>query len=102
MTQILGRESAKKHGKMFKELKRLEEEQKFKERKKERNKMYIIHGTKKYPVGGGKALAPDMGPLGESYLEKDIHGKGRWKPIVEAKHGGLIKGFPKLTKKGWK
>ena len=97
MTQILGRESAKKHGKMFKELKRLEEEREFEEWKKERNKMYIIHGTKKYPVGGGKALAPDMGPLGDSYLEKDIYGKGRWKPILEALRGTLVKKGIKLA-----
>ena len=42
-------------------------------------------------------LAPDGGPSGPSIL-KD----GKWIPLVEAKHGKLIKGFPKLTKRGWK
>ena len=42
-------------------------------------------------------LAPDGGPSGPSIL-KD----GKWIPLVEASHGKLIKGFPKLTKRGWK
>jgi hypothetical protein len=42
-------------------------------------------------------LAPDGGPSGSSIL-KD----GKWIPLVEASHGKLIKGFPKLTKRGWK
>ena len=52
------------------------------------------------PVLGGPddpTLAPDGLPKGEHYLHK-----GKWKPILEAKHGKLIKGFPKLTKRGWK
>ena len=44
-----------------------------------------------------RLLAPDQMPKGEHYLED-----GKWKPILEAKHGKLIKGFPKLTKRGWK
>jgi hypothetical protein len=56
-------------------------------------------GSKKYPfdVETGKVLAEDRGPKGESIL-KD----GKWVPVQEAKQGRLIKGFPKLTKKGWK
>ena len=52
------------------------------------------------PVLGGPddpRLAPDGLPKGEHYLHK-----GKWKPVLEAKHGKLIKGFPKLTKRGWK
>ena len=56
-------------------------------------------GSKKYPfdVETGKILAEDRGPKGESIL-KD----GKWVPVQEAKQGKLIKGFPKLTKRGWK
>ena len=52
------------------------------------------------PVLGGPddpRLAPDGLPKGEHYLHK-----GKWKPVLEAKHGKLIKGFPKFTKRGWK
>ena len=50
-------------------------------------------------LGGSKdpTLSPDGFPKGELYLHK-----GEWKPLLEAKHRKLIKGFPKLTKRGWK
>ena len=67
-------------------------------KKKFKSNMPII-GSKKHPWDSksGKILAEDRMPKGDHIL-KD----GKWIPIVEAKHGGLIKGFPKLTKKGWK
>jgi len=56
-------------------------------------------GSEEHPFdeNTGKILAPDRGPKGDSIL-KD----GKWVPVEEAKHGKLIKGFPKLTKRGWK
>jgi len=69
-----------------------------KKKKKFKSDMPVI-GSKKYPFDEktGKVLAEDRGPKGESIL-KD----GKWVPVQEAKQGRLIKGFPKLTKKGWK
>ena len=69
-----------------------------KKKKKTIHKTPVI-GSEKYPFDEktGKILAPDMGPRGESIL-KD----GKWVPVQEAKQGRLIKGFQKLTKRGWK
>ena len=97
MTQILGRETAKKHEKIFKELERLKRAEKRKKRREERGQPYLHIGDKKLPIVDGKVTAPDLLPKGEHYLED-----GKWKPVLEAKHGKLIKGFPKLTKRGWK
>ena len=59
-----------------------------------------IIGSKKYPWSGkqGKVLAEDYGPKGTVIINKD----GTFSPIIEVKQGKLIKGFPKLTKRGWK
>ena len=67
-------------------------------RKKKKKTIYKTPqiGSDEHPFdeNTGKILAPDRGPKGDSIL-KD----GKWVPIEEAKHGKLIKGFPKLTKK---
>ena len=69
-----------------------------KKKKKFKSNTPVI-GSEEHPfdTDTGKILAPDRGPKGDSIL-KD----GKWVPIEEAKHGKLIKGFPKLTKRGWK
>ena len=69
-----------------------------KKKKKTKSNMPQI-GSDKHPFdeNTGKILAPDRGPKEDSIL-KD----GKWVPVLEAKHGKLIKGFPKLTKRGWK
>ena len=70
-------------------------------RKKKKKTIYKTPqiGSDEHPfdTDTGKILAPDRGPKGDSIL-KD----GKWVPVLEAKHGKLIKGFPKLTKRGWK
>ena len=69
-----------------------------KKKKKTKHKTPQI-GSDEHPFdeNTGKILAPDRGPKEDSIL-KD----GKWVPVLEAKHGKLIKGFPKLTKRGWK
>ena len=69
-----------------------------KKKKKTKHKTPVI-GSEEHPFdeNTGKILAPDGGPKNDSIL-KD----GKWVPVLEAKHGKLIKGFPKLTKRGWK
>ena len=69
-----------------------------KKKKKFKSNMPVI-GSKKYPFDEktGKVLGEDLGPKGDHIL-KD----GKWVPVLEAKYGKLIKGFPKLTKRGWK
>ena len=69
-----------------------------KKKKKFKSNMPVI-GSEKYPFdeNTGKILAPDLLPKG-SLILKD----GKWVAVEEAKHGKLIKGFPKLTKRGWK
>ena len=69
-----------------------------KKKKKTKHKTPVI-GSAEHPFdeNTGKILAPDGGPKNDSIL-KD----GKWVPVLEAKHGKLIKGFPKLTKRGWK
>ena len=62
-----------------------------------KSNMPIIDPNKDLQRNPTRLLAPDKMPKGEHYLED-----GKWKPILEAKHGKLIKGFPKLTKRGWK
>ena len=59
--------------------------------------MPVLDPNKDLQRNPTRLLAPDKMPKGEHYLED-----GKWKPILEAKHGKLIKGFPKLTKRGWK
>ena len=69
-----------------------------KKKKKFKSNMPQI-GSDKHPFdeNTGKILAPDLLPKGSLILQDD-----KWVPIEEAKHGKLIKGFPKLTKRGWK
>ena len=70
-------------------------------RKKKKKFIYKtpMIGSKEYPFdeNTGKILAPDGGPKGDHILRD-----GKWVPLLEASHGKLIKGFPKLTKRGWK
>jgi hypothetical protein len=70
-------------------------------RKKKKKTIYKTPqiGSDEHPFdfNTGTPLAPDGGPKGDHIL-KD----GKWVPVLEAKHGKLIKGFPKLTKRGWK
>ena len=68
-----------------------------KKKKKFKSNTPVIDPNKDLQKDPVRLLAPDKMPKGEHYLED-----GKWKPILEAKHGKLIKGFPKLTKRGWK
>ena len=70
-------------------------------RKKKKKTIYKTPqiGSDEHPFdeNTGKILAPDLLPKGSLILQD-----GKWVAIEEAKHGKLIKGFPKLTKRGWK
>ena len=69
-----------------------------KKKKKFKSNTPVI-GSEEHPFdeNTGKILAPDLLPKGSLILQD-----GKWVAIEEAKHGKLIKGFPKLTKRGWK
>ena len=69
-----------------------------KKKKKFKSNTPVI-GSEEHPFdeNTGKILAPDLLPKGSLILQD-----GKWVAIEEAKHGKLIKGFPKFTKRGWK
>jgi len=94
MSQILGRKTAKQHEEIFNELKRLERVEKRKKRLEERKQPYLHIGDKKIPIVGGRIAAPDLLPSGPHYLHK-----GKWKPILEALRGTLVRKGTKLAYK---
>ena len=117
MSQIISRKLAQDYKRFEKEVEKKEMREWIKENRKKLDKlrgeetgelsppdiesnMPVIDPKKDLDRNPSKIkpkLAPDGGPSGPSILKDD-----KWIPLVEAKHGKLIKGFPKLTKRGWK